>query len=313
MTTNTEANWKQPEYQQLEIPLAGFNPDVLSGLLFLHGTLGIEEKEAGAWVAYFPRDWTPDQMRALLEALGRANPSFRRDRVKLARLPFQDWAEGWKKFFRPFQAVPGVWVRPPWEALPPEAQGLELVIEPQMAFGTGHHVSTRLMMQYLVTYPPRGRDVLDVGTGSGILAILTRKLGAARVRGIDVDPVALENAHLNARLNRVENLELAVEEVCHQTDESFDLVLANIHLSVHLASVLDYFRVLRPGGLVVLSGILAQDAPGSATSSNKVAWWKPGEWNRRDGWRSSGSAANEALRRCGHWKQFRAAADCPGR
>ncbi|RMG63047.1 MAG: methyltransferase domain-containing protein [Calditrichaeota bacterium] len=103
--------------------------------------------------------------------------------------------------------------------------------------------------------------MLDVGTGSGILAILARKLGAARVRGIDVDPVALENAHLNARLNRVENLELAVEEVSRQTDESFDLVLANIHLSVHLASALDYFRVLRPGGLVVLSGILAQDAP----------------------------------------------------
>lgn len=257
----TTTSAEKPEYQQLEIPLAGFDRDVLSGLLFLHGTLGIEEKGEDLWVAYFPGDWSPDQMRSLQMTLQQMNPQCRPEQMNLARLPFEDWAEGWKKFFRPFEAVPGVWVRPPWEQLPPRARGIEVVIEPQMAFGTGHHVSTRLMMRYLVSNPPAGLDVLDVGTGSGILAILARKLDAARVRGIDVDSAALDNARLNARLNGVETLELAIEEVGSQPDESFDLILANIHLSVHLASALDYFRVLRPGGLVVLSGILEQDIP----------------------------------------------------
>jgi ribosomal protein L11 methyltransferase len=171
-------------------------------------------------------------------------------------IPDQDWGEAWKKGLEPL-AVGRVFVRPSWiEAAAPVGM-VEIVLDPGMAFGTGTHPTTSLCLAALsdLLEDRPGARVLDVGTGSGLLAIAARKLGASLVVGTDNDPVALRVARENADLNRVD-LRLGGGEVGAQAGP-FDLVVANIlaNTLVELAPAIT--AQVAPGGVVLLSGILA--------------------------------------------------------
>ncbi len=174
---------------------------------------------------------------------------------ELAEVADEDWGEGWKRDFRPLD-VGRVRVRPSWIAEPPPPGAVEVVLDPGMAFGTGSHPTTSLCLAALsdlLALRP-GASVLDVGTGSGILAVAARKLGAGRVAANDDDPKAVEVARENAEANGVA-LEI-VADPPRRIAGTFDVVVANILANVLVALAPELAAKLAPGGVVLLSGIL---------------------------------------------------------
>lgn len=133
-----------------------------------------------------------------------------------------------------------------------------LWVDPQMSFGTGHHETTRLMIRQMEQIDFKGKQVLDMGCGTGILGILAMQLGADSVTGIDIDPWSVENARQNAARNGVE-LSLILGDAGAIPAQSFDLILANINRHILLADVSAYVAHLRAGGILLISGILEQD------------------------------------------------------
>ncbi len=173
---------------------------------------------------------------------------------EVAEVPDEDWGEGWKKHFQPLD-VGRVRVRPSWIADPVPPGSVEVVLDPGMAFGTGTHPTTSLCLAALsdLLAARPGASVLDVGTGSGILAIAARKLGARRVAANDDDPKAIEVARENAAANGVAlELVLAPDEI----PGTFDLVVANILANTLVELAPAIAAKVAPGGVVLLSGIL---------------------------------------------------------
>ncbi len=234
-------------------------PEALSGVLFLHGCQGIYEAAPREWIVYFPGDMAPDHLRALRDRLRHQFGEVLAD-IREAAVADEDWNARWRQYFKPLEVAPAVWVTPPWETLPPDAKGTVIVINPQMGFGTGHHETTRLMLRRMSRMHFEGKRVLDVGTGSGILAIFARKRGAARVVAVDIDADAIDNARENLALNQVDGVELKVGDISTVPPEPFDVVLANIQLPV-LRELGSAFRErLVRGGTVLVSGLLERDA-----------------------------------------------------
>jgi len=186
------------------------------------------------------------------QAAGEAGGAFGGE---VAEVPDQDWGEAWKRGLTPL-TIGRAFVRPSWIDAPTPPGMVEIVLDPGMAFGTGTHPTTSLCLaglsDLLAARP--GASVLDVGTGSGLLAIAASKLGAGRVAGNDNDPIAVRVARENAALNGVA-LELDERPVQLQPGP-FDVVLANIlaNTLVELAPAIT--AQLAPGGVVLLSGIL---------------------------------------------------------
>ena len=136
----------------------------------------------------------------------------------------------------------------------------EIIITPKMSFGTGHHATTYIMIQFLQQLDIKGKRVLDFGTGTGILAILAERLGATGVTAIDNDDWSIENAAENIAVNKCTGIKLSkagdLKELGH-----FDVILANINRHVLLANMLDLKQHLALGGVLILSGLLPDDAP----------------------------------------------------
>ncbi|WP_243029680.1 50S ribosomal protein L11 methyltransferase [Thermus altitudinis] len=211
--------------------------DPLVPELFHRGARGLEEREGEVW-AYFPAP-VDLPFGGVWE-----------------ELPDEDWLAAWRRDLRPVRAGP-FWVLAPWHSL--EGQGIPLVIEPGMAFGTGHHETTRLALSALARHLRPGEKVLDLGTGSGILAIAAAKLGGEAL-GVDIDEAVLPQAEENARRNgvRVRFLQGSLEEALPYGP--FDLLVANLFAELHQELAPRYRQALAPGGRLLLTGILAEKA-----------------------------------------------------
>ena len=238
--------------------------DSLTALLMGLGAAGLEEPE-GRLLAYFPNDADLDHRMSAAAAhaarlLGPAATVERR------AVPEVDWVETWKRGVRAARVAPGIVVAPTWD--PYDAGPGETVIrlDPGMAFGTGAHASTRLCLAALAARPPAGQVVLDLGTGSGILAIAAARLGAARVLAADIDPVATAVAAENVALNGVGGSVEIVTGDLDACEGSFDLVVANILAEPLVRMAEGIAARVRPGGQVVLSGLLATDADAVAAA-----------------------------------------------
>jgi ribosomal protein L11 methyltransferase len=239
----------------LEAPLP--RAEEIASDLFDLGASGVEVRDGEG--TPMPGARLPSAGNALLVAWFPDRPAAdagaRRHGGDVAEVPDEDWSEGWKKDFRPLD-VGRVRVRPSWIEEPPPPGAVEVVIDPGMAFGTGGHATTALCLAALsdLLGARPGASVLDVGTGSGLLAIAARKLGAGRVAANDVDPKAVEVARENAAANGVA-LEI-VEDPLPAIAGAFDVVVANIlaNTLVELAPLVA--AKLAPGGVVLLAGIL---------------------------------------------------------
>ncbi len=170
----------------------------------------------------------------------------------------QDWAESWKAFFYPQKIARRIVVKPTWRSYDPASGELVIELDPGMAFGTGTHPTTMLCVQLLETYLNPGDRILDVGTGSGILLIAAALLGAARLSGLDLDPMAVDVARRNLELNRIDPsiVELSTGDLVQGVSGQHDVVIANILADVVLELLDDVVRVVRPGGLFICSGII---------------------------------------------------------
>ncbi|MCY1360022.1 Ribosomal protein L11 methyltransferase [compost metagenome] len=190
----------------------------------------------------------------------------------------QDWVRLTQSQFEPIRIGERIWVVPSWHDAPePDAVVLEL--DPGLAFGTGSHPTTRLCMQWLEQHVVPGETVLDYGCGSGILAIVARKLGAGDTVGIDIDPNAVEASRYNAERNQVEASFALPESVSEAT---YDLVVANILSNpLKLMAAMLSARV-RPGGRLVLSGVLERQAEEVAAAY--VPWLPLTVWRAEEGW-----------------------------
>ncbi len=168
----------------------------------------------------------------------------------------RDWLEEWKKGFVPFELVDGIWIVPHWCERPAQAKGV-ILMEPGMAFGTGTHETTQLAARLVARAMKerKGARVLDVGTGTGILAILAKLIGAGETIGTDVDPEAVRVAKENLELNNETTIQVNAEGL-EQFKEPFDIVVANIIDGVLVLLQRDLKRLVVPGGVLVLSGII---------------------------------------------------------
>ncbi|HET8568213.1 MAG TPA: 50S ribosomal protein L11 methyltransferase [Candidatus Limnocylindria bacterium] len=175
--------------------------------------------------------------------------------VRVRRIAEEDWLASWKAAFTPIR-IGAFHVRPSWSTAPAEAGSIPVVLDPGMAFGTGLHPTTQQCLEALSMLELAGRSLLDVGTGSGILAIAAAKRGARPVVAVDDDPIAVEAARENAAANGV-----AVDVGAGSAADirgSFDVVVANIVADVLTRIAPDLRARLAPGGRLVLGGIVAE-------------------------------------------------------
>jgi ribosomal protein L11 methyltransferase len=254
--------------------------DAVAGGIWAAGAEGCEVRDADTFSAFhssaFARgDGTQIELLAYFQSEDRERLARR-----LAELPAEArlvaleavdeaaWRDGWRQFFRPTRVSRRIAVTPSWskDELPSDAAAASvvLVVDPQMAFGTGTHETTRLCLSEIDDYLAAQADVslLDVGTGSGILAMAAHRLGARCCLGIDIDAEAVRVARANWELNGLGPAHQApfVARSLDQLDEVYDLVVANI-LSGVLRGLRDGLVArTRPGGHLVLSGLLAEEA-----------------------------------------------------
>lgn len=195
----------------------------------------------------------------------------------------QDWNSEWEKhYFQPIVVGDRCVVHSSFHKEYPKAE-YEIVVDPRMAFGTGHHETTSLMLKRLLSYPLEGRKLLDMGTGTGILAILAAMRGAVHVVGVEIDEPAYLNAVDNAGINGVD-LDLRLGGVETVTEcVYFDYVLANINRNIIIADIDKYARSLRQGGIMTLSGFYVEDIPFVEEAGKKcglapVAFFEKRRW-----------------------------------
>lgn len=181
----------------------------------------------------------------------------------------EDWANAWKRFYKPLRVGRRILLKPSWEEVEIAPNDLVIELDPGMAFGTGLHPSTRLCIAALEEYLHPGNDLLDVGTGSGVLAIVAHKLGAKTILATDIDPIAVDAAQENAARNRVPldvdpGMTVRPGSVPEGMAGRFDVIVANILAEV-LAKLFDaeygyppLAEPLKSGGLLILAGIIAE-------------------------------------------------------
>lgn len=201
-------------------------------------------------------------------------------RCDVSTLQDQDWERNWLSSFEPTRVSRDLWVCPSWLP-PPDANAVNLIVDPGLAFGTGTHPTTALCLQWLDRNRPAGFHVVDVGCGSGILAIAALKLGAVHAWGVDIDPRALTTSRENAKRNDVEDEYTACKLDGMPDGFSVQLVMANILASVLIELKERLVSLVRSGGVILLTGILHDQA--KDVQSNFASCFEFRE-NRRDKW-----------------------------
>lgn len=249
----------QGAWYELHVPVAPAVRDLVVAFLAEAGTAGCHELEDKV-VAYFegraPRQVATD-LRRMLANLGQTVP---RGGVRIHKVMTRDWVEKWKASLGPVQVSPRIVICPTWAQISSPAHTAVIHLDPGMAFGSGHHATTRGVLLLLEESIAPGQRVLDVGTGSGILAIAACKLGAGSVFACDTDPDVVPIARDNARRNHLESrihLWVGSADACRGPD--FDLITANITTQA-LSPLLPHCRrLLRRQGQLLLSGILDRE------------------------------------------------------
>ena len=206
------------------------------------------------WDAYVPaavdQEVIQTRLRALPEALGL---QFSWDFI-----PYKNWNAEWEANFQPVFVEDFCCVRASFHDPQPQTAH-DLVIDPEMAFGTGHHETTWLMIKAMSQIAFAGKSVLDYGCGTGVLAILAKQLQASSVVAIDIDPKSTDNTRKNALANGVNDLDIRLGDIGVTGDQSFDIILANINRNVILGAFEALYLRTKKEGILLVSGILEGD------------------------------------------------------
>lgn len=239
-------------------PVSEDRCDVLAALLAEAGFESFEHTGAGV-VAYAPSsDYSDDSVEeALAQFCFDSRITWEKEFIE-----GRDWNEEWEKnYFTPMVIADRCVIHSTFHKDYPKMEH-DIVIDPKMAFGTGHHETTCLMVEQILREDMRGKSVLDMGTGTGILAMLASKCGASHAVGIEIDEFAFQNTLENVKLNAVENVEMLLGDASLlKPTMHFDYVIANINRNIITADIDRYAMVLREGGKMLLSGFYESDIP----------------------------------------------------
>jgi ribosomal protein L11 methyltransferase len=251
----------QDIYLAITVPSAAEYSEALGSFLFDLGAEGVLENE-GSLTAYFRGDRrdVPEAIGRYLAELARLGHQLRPEEITCEEIVNRDWNSEWKKSYTGFAISDRIYIKPTWESRPPAEYACLIEIDPEMAFGTGTHATTRLCLRLLEERLQPGSRVLDIGTGTGILAIAAAKLGAGAIVAFDIDPVAAETAGRNAAANGVrDRIEVSAGLLADLPVQPFDLILANIQRS----EIINMLPLLRQrfsvGTEFVFSGILREE------------------------------------------------------
>ena len=206
--------------------------------------------------------------------------------VELHGVNEEDWADSWKKYYKPIKTGRKIVIVPKWEKYEPAEGEICVLMDPGMAFGTGTHETTRLCASLLEDFVNPGAKVLDVGCGSGILAICAAKLGAGNCFACDIDENAVRIAGENAILNSTPNVKTAVSDLLRHVPEingGYDVCCANIVADVIIRMAPDVGRFVSDSGVLIVSGIIVERAD-ETLSALKAAGWKLVDERRENGW-----------------------------
>ena len=280
------------------VSLSIWSPEVvqepMANFLVEQTSRGVEFK--GSWIKAYCRQGDEarhclKQLRRYYQDLQQQYPELPTLKVLQEDLHDENWAETWKTFFKPIRVGSSIVVKPSWESYEPSAEQVVIEIDPERAFGTGNHPSTALcieILEHILTSASAGegdsaQSVLDVGTGSGILGIVAARLGAQRVLGLEIDPEALEAAQRNVDRNGVGEAMSVSLTPLDQVEQTFDVVVANLTASLLTQMADDLAGHVSAKGLLLLSGILAEQVEEVAKCFEThyfkvVKSWSKEEW-----------------------------------
>lgn len=247
-------------YQEITIRTFPFNPEILTGILMIFDFLGIEERE-NELVCYFNK-FTNEDLSTLNQLLNNLKKESLIERFEIyqSSIEQRNWNEEWEKTIQPIKVSDRIVIKPSFSDYEKKEGEIVITIDPKMSFGTGYHQSTRIMIRLIERHIQNGFKVLDVGTGTGILSIVSLKLGASKVIACDIDENVQENFYENLALNGItNNCFFTVGTINEINEKDFDLVLANIQKNVLIDIASEIVERTKKGGLVILSGLLTED------------------------------------------------------
>ncbi|MDE6120291.1 MAG: 50S ribosomal protein L11 methyltransferase [Muribaculaceae bacterium] len=277
------------DYVRVDFSLTPHDSDAADLLASDLADIGFETFEhdasGAAMTAYVPATVFDS---AELERIASDSPFGCRIDFSCSFVPGQDWNSEWEKhYFKPILVAGRVAVHSSFHTDVPEAE-FDIVVDPRMAFGTGHHATTTLMMQALLKADVKGKRVIDMGTGTGILAILAAMLGAESVYAVEIDPFAADNARDNLALNLPggSGVEIITSDASALAGtEPADLFLANINRNIITADIKRYAQAIVAGGCLVVSGFYVEDRPVIAEAAMQAGFRQAG-CDERDNWSS---------------------------
>lgn len=280
-------------YRQITIYTTTQAIDIVSGFLTMHGVRGVVIEDAADFEAflndttihwdYVEEDlmklktaetnvkfYLPDNLQGIesfreiqssLEGLRGENPAVDLGRLamEIAEVREEDWSTAWKKYYHPTRVGERLIVVPCWEEYELGPGEIRVTLDPGMAFGTGTHETTRLCMRLLEQCVEPNTELLDIGTGSGILAITALLLGAKSAVGVDIDELAVKIAQENADLNGVgDQIELVCGDLVERIHGAYDVICANIVADVIIRLAKDVRQFMKPGAILLVSGIIEE-------------------------------------------------------
>ncbi|WP_408954871.1 50S ribosomal protein L11 methyltransferase [Natroniella sp. ANB-PHB2] len=199
------------------------------------------------------------ELKAKITNLKDYNLDIGNAKLKVSQLQEEDWANNWKENFKPLKVTEKIVIKPTWEDYQASTDEIIIEIDPGQAFGTGQHETTTSCLEMIEKYLAAGANCLDIGTGTGILAIAAAKLEASATVGVDISPVAITAAQENAQLNQIaDEIEFLEGDLVKVVDQDYDLVIANILPHIILDLIPDLNKVLKSSGKFILSGIVEE-------------------------------------------------------
>jgi ribosomal protein L11 methyltransferase len=222
-----------------------------------------EYPEEGVYIkAYLPVNSffgeTVEEIKQAINELMLYDIDLGKNQISLSEVNEEEWATAWKKYYKPVKISKRITITPTWEEYEPVSSD-EIIIEldPGMAFGTGTHPTTVLSIQALEQFLAVGDNVIDVGSGSGVLSIAAALLGAEKVDAFDLDDVAVTSTRLNAKLNKLgEKIHTKQNNLLDHVNDQADVIVSNILAEIIVRFVDDAWRNLKPGGYFITSGII---------------------------------------------------------
>jgi len=201
---------------------------------------------------------TVDEIKQSINNLLLYDIDLGRNQITISEINEEEWATAWKKYYKPVKVTKNLSITPTWEDYHPADRGEQVIeLDPGMAFGTGTHPTTVLCIEALERYMPANAKVLDVGTGTGVLAISAAKLGAREVLAVDLDHVAVQSAKINVKLNKVQDI-VSVKQttLADNVGAGYDVVVANLLAEIVIRMAEGAAKVLLPDGILIASGII---------------------------------------------------------